>query len=193
MKELYIIRGAYAGRVIQLEDSVATSALADNWALEMPEGGITSAPDGTDLSQVMYGEIPASLFEFEDAINRGGTSDNPESASGEPTPPPPDGGDGGDGGGGGDVAPVLSSLDPNTAALDSADVTMHVHGTGFTASSVIHFATNDEPTVFVSDTEVTTVVKPSLGWGEVAVPVTVKNGTQSSNALDFTFTAAAGA
>ena len=40
------------------------------------------------------------------------------------------------------------------------------------------------------DTEVTTIVKPSLGWGVVSVPVYVKTGEQQSDPLDFSFTAA---
>lgn len=89
-----------------------------------------------------------------------------------------------------DVAPILDSLDPATAELDSADVTMTVHGTGFTESSVIMFADQPEPIVFVSETEISTVVKPSLSWGAVTVPVSVKNGEEESNLLDFTFTEA---
>lgn len=88
------------------------------------------------------------------------------------------------------ATPVLSSLTPNTAVLGSADITMSCIGTDFTDTTVINFAGNDEPTTFVSETEVTTGVKPSLGWGEVSVPVKVKNGAVESDPLDFTFTAA---
>jgi len=97
-----------------------------------------------------------------------------------PTPPDPEPG----------MEPTLTSLDPNTAELDSADITLRCIGTNFTDSSVIHFSDHDEPTTFVSDTEVTTGVKPSLGWGEVAVPVTIKQGSYETDPLDFTFTAA---
>jgi hypothetical protein len=89
-----------------------------------------------------------------------------------------------------DVAPVLSSLNPNTAELGSADVTMHCIGSGFTESSVIMFAGQPEPIVFISDTDITTIVKPSLGWGVVTVQVTVKNDTAESEPQDFTFTEA---
>lgn len=187
MKELYVTRGTYVGRILQLEDSVAASALADNWAIEIPDAGITSPEDGTDLTVIL--DRPQSLLDFEDAINRGGTSTDPSTASGEPTPPPPDGNGGG--GGGGDVAPTLTSLDPATAVLNDPDFTLHVHGSGFTASSVIVFAGQDEPIVFISATEITTIVKPSLPWGAVTVPVRVRNGTEESAPLDFTFTEAA--
>jgi hypothetical protein len=86
-------------------------------------------------------------------------------------------------------APVVSALMPDTAVLGDPDFTLSVRGTGFTEESVIMFAGQPEPIVFVSDTEVTTVVKPSLGWGAVAVQVSVKNPDgQESNALAFVFT-----
>jgi hypothetical protein len=88
--------------------------------------------------------------------------------------------------------PVLTSISPDTAELNSADVTMTCTGSGFTESSVINFAGQDEPIVFVSDTEITTVVKPSLPWGAVTVPVLVKNGAEESAELSFTFTEPAG-
>jgi hypothetical protein len=89
-------------------------------------------------------------------------------------------------------APVVSALAPDTAVLGDPDFTLSVQGTGFTEESVIMFAGQPEPIVFVSDTEVTTVVKPSLGWGAVAVQVSVKNvDGQESNAMPFVFTEAA--
>lgn len=87
-----------------------------------------------------------------------------------------------------DVAPTLDELEPSTAELGGADFTLHLLGAGFTPASVIYFANQPEPIVFVSAEEITTVVKPSLGWGAVTVPVLVKNGAESSASLDFTFT-----
>ena len=90
------------------------------------------------------------------------------------------------------VAPVLSSLSPDTAvAGDATDITMTVTGTGFDASSIIMFGGLDEPTTLVSDTEVTTGVKPSLFVVPDDVPVAVRNASAMSNELTFTFTAAA--
>jgi hypothetical protein len=85
--------------------------------------------------------------------------------------------------------PTLSSLEPNTAVLNDPDITMHVHGTGFTEESVIYFANQPEPIVFISPEEITTGITLSLGWGAVTVPVQVRNadGTMS-NTLEFTFT-----
>jgi len=86
----------------------------------------------------------------------------------------------------------LTSLSPNTAVSGSADVVMSCIGVGFTPDTVIKFGDYDEPTTFVSPTEVTTGVKPSL-FAPAAVPVLVRNGDVSSEPLDFTFTAAEGA
>jgi len=89
-------------------------------------------------------------------------------------------------------APTLTSLDPTTAELGAPDVTLHCHGSGFTAESLIIFADQDEPIEFISDSEITTIITLSLPWGAVTVPVKVRNADgQESAALDFTFTEAA--
>ena len=86
----------------------------------------------------------------------------------------------------------LSSLSPNTAVAGAtADIVMSCIGTGFTPDTVIKFGTYDEPTTFVSPTEVTTGVKPSLFVNPDTVPVLVHSGGDSSKPLDFTFTAPA--
>ena len=100
------------------------------------------------------------------------------------------GGEGAGEGGEGDLdeAPDLESLDPDEAdAGDPADIVMHVHGTGFTEQSVIYFNGLQEPTTFVSETEVTTGVKPSLFTVATVCPVTVRNGEHESDALEFEF------
>ena len=95
--------------------------------------------------------------------------------------------EGGEGGEEGE-APDLESLDPDEAdAGDAADIVMHVHGTGFTEQSVIYFNGLQEPTTFVSETEVTTGVKPSLFTVPAVCPVTVRNGEHESDALEFEF------
>jgi hypothetical protein len=96
----------------------------------------------------------------------------------------------GEGGGETDEAPDLESLDPDEAdAGDATDIVMHVHGTGFTEQSVIYFNGLVEPTTFVSETEVTTGVKPSLFVVPAVCPVTVRNGEHESDALEFEFLA----
>jgi hypothetical protein len=49
------------------------------------------------------------------------------------------------------------------------------------------FGSEDEPTTMVSDTELTTIVKPSL-FAPATVPVTVRTGRFTSDPVDFTFT-----
>jgi hypothetical protein len=85
-----------------------------------------------------------------------------------------------------DVA--ITSLDPAGAAIGDPDVDMEVVGTGFTEQSVITFNGGDEPTVFISKTVVSTIVKPSTATTPGSYPVTVKSGAAESNALSFTFT-----
>ena len=95
----------------------------------------------------------------------------------EATPEPPEG-----------EAPTLSSIEPNISPVGGPDIEMHAYGTGFTAASIITFNGGDEPTTFVSDTDIYTTVKPSTAGVMGAFPVTVRNGAQESAAVDFTFT-----
>jgi hypothetical protein len=85
------------------------------------------------------------------------------------------------------VTPVLSSLSPNTAVSGDPDFELSCVGSGFRSGSVIWFGNEDEPTTFVSDTEVTTGVKPSL-FAPAVVPVKVRTGPLDSESVDFTFT-----
>jgi IPT/TIG domain-containing protein len=88
------------------------------------------------------------------------------------------------------MAAVITSLNPDHADIGGADVTMHVIGTGFTPDAVIVFNGGDEPTTYVSDTELTTVVRPSTATVEGAFPVMVRQADGESNEVDFTFAAA---
>jgi IPT/TIG domain len=84
--------------------------------------------------------------------------------------------------------PVLSSLSPDTAVAGaSEEIVLHCTGTGFTRGTLIKFGSYDEPTDFVSDTEVTTVVKPALFVPD-SVPVAVHTGSLVSSPVNFTFT-----
>jgi hypothetical protein len=83
--------------------------------------------------------------------------------------------------------PTLASLTPNTAVVGGPDVTMTVAGTGFTAATQVVWNGTPETTVYVSATEITTVVKPSTASGPGVIPVGV---TGAPDTLDFTFTAA---
>lgn len=83
--------------------------------------------------------------------------------------------------------PMLTSLSPDTAVSGDPDVVMSCIGTGFVDASIIVFGTQDEPTTFVSDTEVTTIVRPSL-FAPATVPVTVRTDGVPTDPVDFTFT-----
>jgi len=86
--------------------------------------------------------------------------------------------------------PTVAALAPATAVIGGANFTLHVTGTGFKPGAVIVFAGVDEPTTFVSATEVTTLVNMAVWHGPDALPVSVRSlAGQESNALTFTFTA----
>ena len=88
---------------------------------------------------------------------------------------------------------TITAINPATAvAGDAADIVLTVTGTGFNAGSRIFFADREEPTTMVSETELTTGVKPSLFVSPDVVPVDVRNirGGGGTSSLDFTFTAA---
>jgi len=91
--------------------------------------------------------------------------------------------------------PVLSALEPNTAAIGDPSFTLKVSGTGFVPyESVIVFGAYDEPTTYNPEDEtVSTGVNMGTWFGPDVIKVSVRNGTQVSEPLDFTFTAAAGA
>jgi hypothetical protein len=86
-------------------------------------------------------------------------------------------------------APTVTSLSPATAVVGDPIFDIHVHGTGFNASSVILFNSIEEPTTLVSETELTTGVNMPLWVSPAVVPVAVKNGDLVSTPLDFEFTA----
>ena len=89
------------------------------------------------------------------------------------------------------MEPTLTSIDPTSAAIGDPDLTLTVTGTNFTDSSVIVFNGGDEATTFVSDTEVTTTVKPSTASTPGDYPVTVRQGGYAAMPLQtFTFTEA---
>jgi len=88
--------------------------------------------------------------------------------------------------------PALTSLDPSTAVAGStADIVMKAIGTGFTPSSIIVFNGYAEPTTFVSETELTTGVKPSLFVVPAVCPVSIHTNSLVTEPIDFTFTDAA--
>lgn len=89
---------------------------------------------------------------------------------------------------------MLDSIDPTSRVVGpTADVTLHCFGSNFTAQSVIWFADNPEPIVFVSAGEITTIIRGDLFTGPDVVPVFVRTpgATPSdSQSRAFEFTAA---
>jgi hypothetical protein len=83
---------------------------------------------------------------------------------------------------------TVTGLDPISVVCGAADFPLHVLGTGFTSTSIILFNLSEEPTVFVSDRELTTICKASLATTPVTVPISVVGATAS---VDFTFLPAA--
>jgi hypothetical protein len=87
------------------------------------------------------------------------------------------------------TSPSLGALDPGEAAIGDPDLTLTLTGANFADTSVIVFNGGDEPTTFVSETELTTTVKPSTATVAGSFPVLVRNANgEESNAVDFTFT-----
>ena len=84
-------------------------------------------------------------------------------------------------------APIITSLDPDTVVLGAPSFTVRVLGTGFVEDSVIVWNGSDEPTTFVSETEVTTGVNMDTASAAVSVSVAVRNGEALSNEWFFTF------
>ena len=84
--------------------------------------------------------------------------------------------------------PTLAAIDPTEAEIGGADLTLTCSGTNFTDTSVIVFNGGVELTEFVSDTELTTIVKPSTATIAGDFPVLVRQGTFETTAFAFTFT-----
>lgn len=82
---------------------------------------------------------------------------------------------------------VVTELVPNSATIGSDAFTLHVMGKNFNESSVIVFNGYDEPTTYVSETEVTTGVNMPLWQAPVNVPVTVRTNDNVSNNVTFSF------
>jgi hypothetical protein len=82
-------------------------------------------------------------------------------------------------------------LNPNTILLGSPSFDIIVHGTGFDSNSKIVFNGFEEPTTFISSTEVSTGVDMDVWVAPAVVPVGVMDSHGSlSNTINFTFGAA---
>lgn len=88
--------------------------------------------------------------------------------------------------------PTVTSLVPSTVVLGEPSFQLHVKGTNFTEESIIVFNGFDEPTTYISPTELTTGVNMPLWQAPAVVPISVKNAEGTvSNSMDFSFTAPA--
>ena len=86
--------------------------------------------------------------------------------------------------------PVLSSLSPATAVIGDPSFDLHVLGSGFSSESIIVFNGIDEPTTYVSDTELTTGVNMPIWVDPQTATVAVRNSDGLvSESLSFEFTA----
>jgi hypothetical protein len=96
----------------------------------------------------------------------------------------------GEGGPGAPDGPhTVTSIDPTGAAIGDPDLTLTVTGTGFIDGAQIVFNGGAEETTFVSDTELTTTVKPSTATVAGDYPVTVMQGGFTVDpGQTFTFT-----
>jgi hypothetical protein len=142
----------------------------------------TTPPDATEWTLENCGGM-AKYAEI--AIN-GGYGDparfaqtpTPLSKPADPGPAPP--------------PPTLTSINPITTefAPDAPSIVLVATGTGFTEASTIIFNDIQQPTTFVSDTELQTLVNVSVVTAPATVPVLVRNiDGGDSTALTFDFTA----
>jgi hypothetical protein len=89
---------------------------------------------------------------------------------------------------------TFDSMSPDTLTLDQPDTEVSFIGTNFTEGSRILWNGSEEPTNFVSETELTTIVKPSTvtpgapGWETIEIAVSIKTGDFITPQLKFTFT-----
>jgi hypothetical protein len=87
--------------------------------------------------------------------------------------------------------PNITSLVPNSCKVGGPDITVTVSGTGFFDKSVCFVGTLNRATVFnPADGTLSVTFKPATRNPGV-IPVVVRNGSYSSNSVNFTFTATA--
>jgi len=82
--------------------------------------------------------------------------------------------------------PSISSISPTEISIGDDSTTLYVTGENFFADSVIVFAGQNEPTTF-ADGKLSTGINMDVWHGPDVVKVSVKNGPEQSNEVDFTF------
>jgi IPT/TIG domain len=161
MAVMQVIYGPLKGQRIEMPDADAAAAIADGWAID-PHAPPIDPP------------FDVTVRENADRVHAAAHAGAAKLRAAEATPPTP-------------PPLVVRSLTPSQATIGDPDVEMHVAGEGFTSACVITFNGGDEPTTFKSDTELTTIVKPSTATTPGSYPVTVKRGAEESEPLGFTF------
>lgn len=150
--------------------------------VEVPEGSTYTPPPGEELPppETIFGQTNQTYDGEADpaVIIKARNKLRVYEQSGTPVP------------GGTPVIPTLTLLEPNEAEVGGSDVELKVHGTAFTADTVILFNNGEEDTTQWSDTLLTTIVRPSTAFGPSIVPVSVRNLSGESNLLEFEFTEA---
>lgn len=85
--------------------------------------------------------------------------------------------------------PVVSEIVPTSAVLGDPDLTLVVHGSGFTDSSAVMFDGAPLVSTLRSANEISAVITPSAETTAHAVAVTVRTGRiRAKDPLTFTFT-----
>jgi len=88
--------------------------------------------------------------------------------------------------------PVITGYDPYECTLGDPDFPLVITGENFFADSVITFAGHDEPTTFDAEAKtLSTGINMAVWLGPDTVQVTVKNGPEVSDPVEFTFNAPA--
>jgi hypothetical protein len=89
------------------------------------------------------------------------------------------------------AVPEIVSIEPTEATIGDPSFTLYVTGEAFDAGTMIVFAGHGEPTTLEEDGTVSTGVNMDVWKGPDTVKVSVFNGGQQSNEVDFTFLPAA--
>lgn len=88
----------------------------------------------------------------------------------------------------GTPAPVLTSLSPDTAEIQSGDVVVSITGSGFLQGSILVWNGADDTATYSGPTEMKTTVKTDLSTIASTCTVAVRNGLEVSNELTFELT-----
>jgi hypothetical protein len=83
--------------------------------------------------------------------------------------------------------PSISSITPTEMTIGAESATLYVTGENFFRDSVIVFAGQNEPTTLNEDGTLSTGINMDVWHGPDVVKVSVKNGPEQSNEVDFTF------